>query len=156
MEPWQPSWAQASWFTLKTPLSLLPASQFADSSSNHTALDQTFFAAYSIKQQQPQTLSIHLNALVPSILYLLRVIGYLEDEIQHWWTALLSRGRQGYPAHYTGASLNGVSVPGCVGEWWPWACPQQCKGWSLGVRYKALGALGSLQSCKVWHGALPW
>jgi hypothetical protein len=39
------------------------------------------------------------------------------------------------PAHQVDASLNGVSVPGCVGEGSPRACPHQCKGWSRGVRY---------------------
>jgi len=123
-------------------------------SNNHSTSDQKYYNATqddSTKQQNNLT----LNTLVPSLLYLSKHDQVLNRQTQR--DGQHSKVEKwGYPAHHIDTSLNGVSVLGCVGEWSPWVCPQQCKGWSLGVRYKALGALGSLQSCKVWHGALPW
>jgi len=154
MELQQPSWFSTSGFTLKTPPSLYLHLSLQTKSTNHSTSDQKYYNATqddSIKQQNNLT----LNTLVPSLLYLLQCNQVLRRQTQR--DGLHNKvEKRGYPTRHIDTSLNGVSVPGCVGEWSPWVCPQQqCKGWSLGVRYKALGALGSLQSCKVWHKALP-
>ena len=154
MELRQPSWFSTSGFALKTPPSLYLHLSLWTKSNNHSTSDRKYYNATqdnSIKQQNNLT----LNALVPSLLYLSQHDRVLRRQIQR--DGLHNKvEKRGYPAHQKDASLNSVSVPGCVGEWSPWVCPQQCKGWSSGVRYKALGALGSLQSCKVWHGVQPW
>ncbi|KIJ98343.1 hypothetical protein K443DRAFT_211451 [Laccaria amethystina LaAM-08-1] len=127
MEPQQSNWPQASGLVPKTTHLFYP--HLGLRTQAQITSYQVDYVTISLKHTA-NTFFFFLNALVPYTPYLSHAIGYLEDETHHTWTAPLGRTRRGYPAYRIDAPPNGVSVPGCVGERSPWACPQQCRGWS--------------------------
>ncbi|EDR01965.1 uncharacterized protein LACBIDRAFT_310249 [Laccaria bicolor S238N-H82] len=113
-----------------TPPPILPAPQplRTSSSKSHVARPNNLQSRTQENSNTPkQTFSFTSIRLYPGCTY--RKCGrVLRRRNTRPMECTDKQRERGYPARYIDASLNGVSVPGCVGEWLPWACLHQCKG----------------------------
>lgn len=138
MELQKPSWPQASGLAHKPPHLFYPHLSLRTSSANHATRAQRRNIPNQATNRKIRSLSLPERTR-PITLYLSQCDRVLRSRNKLQMDCIIKAEIRGYPARQTDALLNGVSVPGWLGERSPWACSHQCKGRSTGVRYKALG-----------------